>query len=80
MEHAPEKPNRGKPCNGCGLCCAAERCQAAVMVIGEGPGPCPLMRFHDGRFWCGLVETEKAVGMEPIIAAVLGIGTGCSVS
>ncbi len=80
MEHAPEKPNRGKPCNGCGFCCAAERCQAAVIAIGGGPGPCPLMNFHDGRFWCGLVETEKAAGMEPIIAGVLGIGTGCSVS
>ncbi len=77
VERAPDKPSRGAPCNGCGLCCAVERCQAAVIAIGEGPGPCPLMKFHDGQFWCGLVETEEAAGMEPLIASTLGIGTGC---
>lgn len=75
---APEKPKRGQPCNGCGLCCAVESCQAAGMV-GETSTPCRSMNLHDGRFWYGLVGTEKAAGMEPIIGKALGIGTGCLV-
>ena len=73
----PEKPKRGLPCNGCGFCCLAERCEAAVIAIGDAPGPCPLLTLHDNRFWCGLVETESAASMEPLIKIALGIGTGC---
>ena len=79
MDRAPEKPRNGESCNGCGFCCAAERCQAAVISLGEGPGPCPLMIFHSGRFWCLLVETEREAGMDPLIANALGIGSGCTV-
>ena len=77
--HAPEKPIRGQPCNGCGLCCAVELCKIAEMA-GETATPCRFMNFHDGRFWCGFVETERAAGMEPLIADGLGIGTGCFVN
>lgn len=76
---APERPDDGQPCNGCGFCCAAELCDGAVMALGDVPAPCPLMTYHDGRFWCRLVETEKQAGMEPLIAKALGIGTGCAV-
>lgn len=53
---APPKPIEGQPCNGCGFCCAAERCLIAVEVIGPGPAPCPAMEFEDGRFWCGILR------------------------
>lgn len=76
-ERAPEKPEKGQPCNGCGFCCAAELCYAAELALGDVPPPCPLMSFRDGRFWCHLVETERAAGMEPLISKALGIGTGC---
>jgi hypothetical protein len=52
-------------------------CHAAEVALPEQKPPCPMMRFHDGRFWCGLVETEKSAGMEPIIENALGIGSGC---
>ncbi len=82
MDRAPEKPDKGQPCNGCGFCCAVELCKIAEMA-GEEEGwdspPCPLITFHDGRFWCRVVETEKMVGMEPLIAKALGIGTECLV-
>ncbi len=77
MEIAPDKPADGEPCNGCGLCCAAELCQAGEMAFGDVPAPCPGMSFREGRFWCKLVETERAAGMEPIIENSLGIGAGC---
>lgn len=79
MDCAPEKPPRGSRCNGCGLCCAAELCQAAEIVLGPVEPPCPLLNFHDGRFWCALVEAEAAAGMEPLIRNALGVGNGCLV-
>lgn len=78
-DRAPPKPREGSPCNGCGLCCSIERCEAAIMAIGEGPTPCPLLKFARGRFWCSLVWEEQARGMEPLIARALGIGNGCLV-
>ena len=78
-ELAPAKPEYGAPCNGCGFCCAAELCHAAEMVLGPGPGPCPLLSFHDNRFWCSLVETEQSNALEPILTNALGIGSGCDV-
>ncbi len=77
FETGPEKPPWDTPCNGCGFCCAAERCVAAEIAIGEGPGPCPLLTFHDGRFWCEMIETETDENMEPLIRNTLGIGKGC---
>jgi len=74
---APEKPEEGQKCNGCGFCCAAERCVPAILAIGDGPGPCPLMVFEEGRFWCGLVMLEKEKGLEPLVRNILGIGRGC---
>lgn len=58
-DRAPEKPPYGAPCNGCGFCCAAERCILSVEMIGAGPGPCPAMEFEQGRFWCGLVRNAS---------------------
>ena len=79
MNNAPDKPKNGEPCNGCGYCCASELCVAAEIALGDVPAPCPLMRFKEGRFWCGLVLTEKENGMAPMIATSLGIGIGCLV-
>jgi hypothetical protein len=83
----PEKPSFGSPCNGCGLCCAAQICQPGSTALGlkdaddgdHPPGPCPLMRWHDGRFWCGLLETERAPGTILTLVTALGIGSGCQV-
>jgi hypothetical protein len=85
---APEKPRKGEQCNGCGFCCAAERCPLAIELIGPGPGPCPALEFDEdnSRFWCGIVknashytdiikpEYEAKFGF---IIAGLYFGTGC---
>lgn len=85
-ERAPEYPGYGKPCNGCGFCCAAQPCGLAEEFLGAKEGPCPAMEFADGRFRCGLVAhpsdylgfpdfgNELVGGM---IAEALGIGKGC---
>ncbi len=88
-EVAPEKPEEGAPCNGCGFCCAAEPCGLAVEFIGATVGPCPAMEFDDGRFWCGLVRNPSSYLDTPafgdhmvgaIFAQALGVGRGCDSS
>ncbi|MDP4026313.1 hypothetical protein Q8W71_27190 [Methylobacterium sp. NEAU 140] len=84
----PLKPKVGAPCNGCGLCCAAEPCGIAREFIGAGvEGPCPAMEFGEGRFWCGMVRrpghylglphawADETIGAT--IAGMLGTGQGC---
>ena len=39
------KPPHGAACTSCGLCCLATRCRLSVLVYGDGPGPCPAVRF-----------------------------------
>ena len=83
---APEKPEEGAPCNGCGFCCAADPCGLAVEFLGVTVGPCPAMEFEAGRFWCGLVRNPSsyldmpAFG-DPVVGAIfaraVGIGRGC---
>lgn len=87
---APEKPAYGQPCNGCGLCCAAEPCAVAVEFLGETEGPCRAMEFEAGRFWCGMVRNPgKHIGLDDfaanairesvgkLVAHMLGVGRGC---
>ena len=77
----PPKPKYGAPCNGCGLCCAAQLCEIGKMAFGEdGPLPCPALKMSlDGsRTVCAFVMTEEAAGMPPMIRESLGIGLGCS--
>jgi hypothetical protein len=55
-EDGPKKPEFGKSCNGCGVCCVAEPCAIAQLLIpGVGSkGPCPALEWRDGRSWCGM--------------------------
>lgn len=78
-KRAPKKPPEGDPCNGCGFCCAIELCPVAE-IAGIETAPCRLVRFHDGRFWCSLVEAEQKAGIKPKIKDALCIGEGCDSS
>lgn len=53
---APAKPAPGEACNGCGLCCAAERCPIAQLLLRRGQGPCPALEWETGerRYRCGM--------------------------
>jgi hypothetical protein len=60
--HAPAKPAEGAPCNGCGVCCAAEPCPLGIYLSRRRQGACaalvwdPLQR----RYLCGaLAQPER---------------------
>ncbi len=55
------------PCTGCGDCCKQLPCPLA-----GGHNPCLALRYHDRRYWCGLVE----LGI-PDVSDYLLIGRGC---
>lgn len=71
---APEKPEPGAACNGCGVCCAAEPCPAGLLVFRRRHGPCGALEWDDGarRYRCGLADApEKYLGWLPRLAAPL---------
>lgn len=55
---APPKPAEGEACNGCGICCSAERCPVAWLFLPLRGGPCPALEWNAkaGRYRCGMVD------------------------
>jgi hypothetical protein len=60
---APSKPAEGAPCNGCGVCCAAEPCPLGVLVSGRRTGSCAALSWtaDAGQYRCGLVTAPTQV-------------------
>jgi len=60
---APAKPAQSAPCNGCGVCCAAEPCPIGVLVSGRRTGACAALAWQDhaGLYRCGLVGAPRSV-------------------
>lgn len=58
---APAKPVLGAPCNGCGLCCAAEPCPLGVWLSRRRSGACAALRWSvaDKRYLCGALAQPK---------------------
>jgi hypothetical protein len=80
---APAKPEAGAPCNGCGVCCAAEPCPVGMLLSLRVRGRCRLLRFEDSqaRYRCGLMPAGHAVGavrwLRLLVARWIGAGLGC---
>jgi hypothetical protein len=71
---APLKPAETAPCNGCGVCCAAEPCPLGVLVTGRRTGACAALSWksdaaNGGLYRCGLVDAPR--GVLPWLPAVL---------
>jgi hypothetical protein len=60
---APAKPPEAAPCNGCGVCCAAEPCPIGVLVSGRFSGSCAALSWNedDGLYRCGMASDPAAV-------------------
>lgn len=68
---APVKPAEAAPCNGCGVCCAAEPCPIGVLVSGRRTGACAALLWEPDAalYRCGLVAAPRT--MLPWLPAVL---------
>ena len=54
---APDKPDYGAHCNGCGLCCTAGPCPVAFVFLFQFHGECRALLWQDEtkRYVCGMV-------------------------
>ena len=79
------KPPHGSPCNNCGLCCHAKKCDIGRALFGAKRERCPALRFDaDNNSSCDVianpqdytdadVETARAAAM-----LLLYAGFGCT--
>lgn len=86
---APDKPENGAPCNGCGVCCAIETCPVARVFLWQFSGKCQALEWQDdaARYRCGMAVTpDRHVGLIPrrwrerfgkFFASRIAAGTGC---
>jgi len=72
---APPKPAFGRPCNGCGVCCAAEPCPAGALLSRRRQGACVALRWdEDGAVYrCGLLVAPRELLPWLPAAAVPGL-------
>lgn len=54
---APAKPAAGQPCNGCGVCCAAEPCPVARVFLAQTHGACRALVWvrAERQYRCGML-------------------------
>jgi len=86
---APPKPAEYAPCNGCGVCCAAEPCPLGVLVSGRRRGACAALQWHADatRYRCGLAAAPRSVlpwlpaALEPLVRRLalrwISAASGC---
>lgn len=88
---APPKPAPGAPCNGCGVCCAAEPCPIGMVVSRRRHGRCSALRWDAAarRYHCGLVGPPKAGAnrgrwahrwLSAVARRLISAGSGCDAS
>lgn len=86
---APAKPRTGSPCNGCGVCCAAEPCPVARLFLFQFAGRCRALVWNDAssRYRCGmaaaphrhsrLIPQALAPAAARFFASRIAAGSGC---
>ncbi|MES1982868.1 MAG: hypothetical protein V4443_10380 [Pseudomonadota bacterium] len=85
----PPKPDFGKPCNGCGACCAAGPCPVAYAFLFQFQGKCRALLWQEegARYVCGMVVSpDRYVRLIPqrwralsgrFFASRIAAGSGC---
>lgn len=72
------KPRHGAPCNGCGLCCVATKCDLGKHLFGDSQGACPaLVRTGAHTYGCGVVMYVDDPGLREAAKLLLRVGEGC---
>ncbi|MEO3692838.1 hypothetical protein ABDJ85_15270 [Roseateles sp. DJS-2-20] len=75
---APHKPAEGSPCNGCGVCCAAEPCPLGVLLSRKRQGACVALTWTGERYVCGALRGGRL--RRWLVGRWIGAGRGCDCS
>src|SRR6266404_1033541 len=72
------KPPHGAPCNQCGLCCVATKCDLGKRLFGSAVGPCPALE-PDGeeKYRCGVIAATTDKKLHDAALIILRVGEGC---
>jgi hypothetical protein len=83
------KPEQGEPCNGCGVCCAAEPCPVGMLVSRSRTGACAALTWveAESRYRCGVAlqpQRFMPAWLAPAVGRValrfIAAGKGCDCS
>jgi hypothetical protein len=58
-QNAPSKPKLGAPCNGCGVCCAAQPCPVAALTLRQTRGACRALEWDGALYRCGMLLAPR---------------------
>jgi hypothetical protein len=75
---APEKPEVGERCNGCGVCCASEPCPLGMWLSRRRHGACKALAWNDeaSRYVCKAASTGPR-WRRALARRWIGAGKGC---
>ena len=65
---ADAKPERGAPCNGCGICCLSEPCPLGMLLSHRRVGACAAVRWdmRMNQYRCGAMMDGIAVSRQAL--------------
>jgi len=75
---APEKPEVGERCNGCGVCCASEPCPLGMLLSRRRHGACAAPEWDEAasRYICGALRSGPR-WWRSLARRWIGAGRGC---
>lgn len=58
---APEKPEYGAPCNGCGVCCLVAPCPVSALLLTHRENACPALvwQAETNQYRCGMLQAPS---------------------
>lgn len=71
-----ERYAKETPCVGCSYCCRQTPCSLAMRIYPNITTKCPALAYHDGRWWCEIVDHARGSLKDEYIRT-LSIGAGC---
>lgn len=77
---APDKPPVGAICNGCGICCGISPCPLSRFLLDHREGMCPVLRWQENRYVCGLVVAPTGIARclpRWLVLRWIAAGHGC---